>query len=114
VPYEMPPIITATGGIELHGREGVTINFKFGTSSLEFLDLWFEVDGVLRNELTPGATVYEKLITLSQDDVVAIWNAGIPRGSGRLFAVRLYGVDPPLVIWDGRIAIRGYIEEPPA
>lgn len=114
MPYEMPAVINAVGGIDLHGREGIQLVFRFGEADLIAQDLWFEVDGLFRNELTVGATVYEKIITISQADVRTIWEAGTPRGSSRLFTVRRYDVTPPQVLWEGRIAIRGYIEEPPA
>jgi len=109
VPYEMPAIINAVGGIDLHGREGVTLQFRFGTSDLSVLTLWFEVDRILRKELTAGADAFEKIITLTQDDVTAIWTAG----KSARFAVRAYNLTPPQVLWEGRVTIRAYNREPP-
>lgn len=113
MPYQMPAVINTVGGIDLHGREGVLLTFKVGTLDLSPLDLWFEVDGVLRKQLTPGTAATEKIITISQEDVVAIWEAGVPNGAGVLFAVRAYNLSPPQVFWEGLITIRGYTQEPP-
>lgn len=113
MPYEMPAVINTVGGIDLHGREGVTLEWGFSTNvDLSGLDLVFEVDTPtpIRIPLTPGATVYRKNFTVSQADVVQIWTAGVPYGAGFKFVVRAENISPPQVYWEGIITIHGYVQ----
>lgn len=117
MPYEAPPVINVVGGIDLNGREGVLIEFGYQDANAADIDvsglaLYFEVDGVLRQALTAGNTVFRRLITITQEDVVEIYNAGTPHGASRAFVVRNETAVPPQVLWDGLITIRGFVEQP--
>lgn len=115
--YEQPSPVNLIGDITLHGREGVILEFAFQNAVGDFVnisdtELWFEVKGVLRTELTAGPTDYRRLITITQAHTVAINAAGAKFGRTLPFVVRDETADPPSVLWMGNITTVGFTEQP--
>jgi hypothetical protein len=121
MPYEQPNPISPVGGIDLHGREGIIIEFGYredGETSdrnISGADLYFEVEGVLRKALDPGDNNTRRNVGITQADVDEIWAAGTINNAGERylpFVVRWETIDPPQVVWEGLVTLRGYIGAP--
>lgn len=113
MPYEQPAVISCVGGIDLHGREGMTLEWGFTPDvDISGINLVFEVDTPTRIEipLVAGASIYRKNFTITQTNVEAIWFAGSPYGASFKFVVRAPDLTPPQVYWEGLITIHGYVE----
>lgn len=119
--YEMPAPVTCDGDIQINGREGLVISFRWRDADGEYIDLSartlvFEVkrpgEEPLRIPLTPGEDEFQKFIIITQEDTDAIYAAGRPNGAPVMFVVRLESVSPPDVPWAGVVTILGYVGEP--
>lgn len=103
-----PPLVDpSTGNLNLNARGGIVISFREQAAGV-FLDisafqLFFEIDGYARFQLTPGADDTEQLITLT-DELVA----SLPLNTAIPFVVRNETNVPPTVDWGGMIKTYGY------
>lgn len=115
---EQPPIIEpVTGNIRINGREGLTIEFGLRDSTgadvnISSADLWFEVKGAVRSALAPGANNFRRNIIISQTDTETISAMGARCGVYLPFDVRLEGVVPPQVYWEGGVTVTGFTGAP--
>ena len=119
MPYEQPAIVSIVAGINLHGREGVILEFGFREDGVDrpiaTADLWFEVQGIIRKQLDPGANNLRRNIVITQDETDQIYAAGTIGACGERylpFCVRWETISPPQVVWEGLVTVRGYTGEP--
>jgi len=121
MPYEQPNPINNVGGIDLHGREGIVIDFGYREEgettdrNISEADLFFEVAGIIRKPLDPGDNSTRREVVITQDETDEIWAAGTINNAGERylpFVVRWETIDPPQVVWEGLVTIRGYIGAP--
>lgn len=96
------------GNIQVHGREGVDIDWQFLSSAGAPEDastyaLFFETNTGFRKALAAGATTSHRRLVLTSAEVTAMFGPG-----PRQWAVRDETVSPPEVIWGGTLRFFGW------
>jgi hypothetical protein len=108
---QRPTVDPQTGDIQLHGRQGFSLPVNFVGANgdprdMTGLSIYFEVEGKLRLALAAGATVDERVITLSREDVGTLFEGAFD------FAIVDESGALPDTPWKGRISAYGFKDQP--
>lgn len=106
-----PALVDRSGNIALHARGGcvLAVNFQDATGASKDVTgstIYFEIDGVVRVQMTAGGDNGQKLATLTRAHVQAV---GV---NGRAKFAVIDETATPVVLWSGEVRVDGYAAQP--